>query len=136
MTQFKRRTNIFSHVISSLCSLLQKIPNPPHCSDWEDFWDFTRMKVPKSINILARLRLGSSRFLGNYIFIYVFLIFFLGMCVNHYFLIPLAVLVGTWIIICMVTEVDDFYKDRKVKEYIISLKNRVSAIMLFIVRER
>jgi hypothetical protein len=36
----------------------------------------------------------------------------------------------------MVTEVDDFYKDRKVKEYIISLKNRVSAIMLFIVRER
>ena len=123
MTKFKKKSTL--QVISVLDTFAEKCPRAPACHQWDDFWDFSRMSVPKDSVSFYR-RLNCSRFIGNYISIYFFTVFILGVFVNRYFLIPLIILPMIWIIICIATEVENYNKNKREKEYIIPFNQRVS----------
>lgn len=130
MTQFRFRnkTTMYRYHLDSIrSSLIVKLPNAPSCHTWDDFWDFTRMSKPNSRAVLyKRLISGSSRFVGNYVYIFLFTFLSAGIFCDYRFLVPMVVLTSLWAIICATTEIDDFYREKKHKEYIISFKNRVS----------
>jgi hypothetical protein len=130
MTQFRFRNKntMYRYHLNTICSsLIEKLPNAPSSHTWDDFWDFTRMSKPHSRAVLyRRLIFGSSRFVGNYVYIFLFKLVSAGIFGDYRFLAPVIVLTSLWTIICASTEIEDFYRDKRYKEYIISFKNRVS----------
>ena len=130
MTKFRKKgtLNITNNYISNL---LENCPCTPTCHKWDDFWDFSRMAVPKDrVLFYKRLKSGSPRFIGNYISIYTFTVFTLGVFTNRYFLIPLIILPMIWIVIGVATQVENnHFNHAREKEYIIPLDQRVSQKM-------
>ena len=115
------------HLDSIRSSLIAKLPHAPSCHTWEDFLDFSRMRKPNSRAVFnKRLISGSLRFVGNYVYIFLFTLLSAGIFGDYRFLVPMVVLTSLWAIICAATELDDFYRGERHKEYIISFKNRVS----------
>lgn len=129
MTKFRKKSAF--QIMKYIDSLLEKFPRPPTCHKWDDFWDFSRMSIPKdSIFFYGRLKMGSSRFIGNYISIYTSTVFTLGVFTNRYFFMPLLILPVIWIVICIATEVENYnYNNKKEKEYIIPFNQR---LLLFV----
>lgn len=133
MTQFKKKKDVSRLYCINHSNVIDKLPQLPCCHAWDDFWDFSRNSIPRDRKVVyRRLVWGSSRFFGNYLYIYNVIQFGAGIFINHYFLLSLAVLNLLWMVICAATEVEDFYKERREKEYIISLHDRVSNAIDFV----
>ena len=71
------------------------------CHDWDDFWDFSRMAVPKD-NWTVRRRLGGNilkQFTGNYICVWTISMFVTGIMVHRKICFSLIVLVLSWVLL-------------------------------------
>jgi hypothetical protein len=126
MTQFRKKkiANNNALTISSLIGIIQCTPT---CHNWDDFFDFSRMTIPKNGRIFyRRITLGSTRFVGNYIQIWAFILLIASIFINRWFLLPLIIVPVTWIIICIATVIGDYNEEKRKKEYIIPLHERVS----------
>ena len=73
------------------------------CHDWDDFWDFSRMAIPKD-NWSLRKRLWGNilkQFCGNYLCIWTLVMIMVGIVVHQKIFLSLLVLVLSWTLLSM-----------------------------------
>ncbi len=132
MTQFKKKVSFHSNssTIYSHNEFFNAIQFPPKCHHWDDFFDFSRMSIPSDGHVFCRrLSRGSSRFFGNYIWIWNFLMIVCAITFNRRFLLPPVILSSVWIVICISTVIDGGFREKSSstkQQYIIPLNERVS----------
>ena len=129
MTKFKsgrgtsntKNHNVFDTAIWSFTKTVHH--EIPSCHCWDDFLDFSRMSLPNSVFVLfKRLRFGSFRFAGNYVYIHFFALLCASLLISRRYLLPLTILPLLWVGICHLTSIDD--QKGKI-DYLISLDERV-----------
>lgn len=129
MTQFKsgrgtsntKSNNVYDKAIWRFIKILHH--EMPSCHCWDDFLDFSRMSLPNSVFALfKRLRFGSFRFAGNYVYICFFTFLCAGLMISKRYLLPFTILPLLWVGICHLTSIDD---QKGGIDYLISLDERV-----------
>ncbi len=130
MTRFRyahssrnKRTSFDSAIKNFTKTLHNEMPS---CYCWDDFLDFSRMSCPSNMFTLCkRLRFGTYRFVGNYLYVWSFITFWAGFLVSSHYFVPLAVIPLLWIGICNTASIDDYYNKKGGIDYIISFDGRV-----------
>jgi hypothetical protein len=90
---------------SSFRLFLKALQIPSRCHEWDDFFDFSRMSIPKD-NWTLTQRLCKNifgLFLGNYLCVWALAIIITGICFSRKLFFALIVIMMTWILVSMMT---------------------------------
>lgn len=98
-----RRGGVFLSMKQIVYLAYLAIEFPPSPQPWDDFLDFSRMKVPQDFwTISCRLERNLYyQFQGNYFVLWVLGMIIAGAFIDYLFLFSLLFLIIAWLIICI-----------------------------------